>query len=144
MQSIWQLINLFLFWLFFGFLTAYLAKRRGKKPTPWFFVGLFLGLFGVALVLILPWIEKKLKPRPIVVSRIQTREQVLALPESAQSWYFLDRKHTQMGPLQFKEFVEKWKSGEVRPDSYVWTDGMGEWKRVNALPSLQKALTSSP
>ncbi len=88
MEGKMQLLNLLLFWLFFGILSSHLAKKKGRNPRIWFFIGLLFGAFGVALLYLLPLFEK-LKAKKAVV-------QPKPLPPQSQRrdfWSYLDTTH---------------------------------------------------
>ncbi|NGX54486.1 MAG: hypothetical protein KR126chlam2_00097 [Chlamydiae bacterium] len=126
-----QLLNLLLFWLFFGILSSHLAKKKGRNPRIWFFIGLLFGAFGVALLYLLPLFEK-LKAKKAVV-------QPKPLPPQSQRrefWYYLDTTHKQQGPVDFDHLTKVWKSQKIADHSYLWTDGMGDWKKLSELPDL--------
>ena len=40
--------------LLIGAATAYFANQRGRDPLVWFMVGMLLGIFGLALLFLLP------------------------------------------------------------------------------------------
>jgi hypothetical protein len=40
--------------LFCPLTTAYIADRKGRGAVPWALIGLFLGIFGILLALIVP------------------------------------------------------------------------------------------
>lgn len=124
-----QLFNLFLFWVFFGYLASYLANKRGRNPVGWFFLGLTLGLIGVVLVLMLPSRKiKKLAPPP--VPRLQRSEVWLKL------WYYLDPTHQQQGPMEFPDLAKLRKDKKIGDQALIWGEGMEEWKRLSEMPDL--------
>lgn len=129
-----QLLNLFLFWLFFGGLASYIARRKGRHPLAWFGIGLFLGLLGVALALILPRPKKK-KPKPTAKK---------ALPERSDAWlklwYYMDGSHTQQGPLEFPDFIKLHQDTSISSTTLVWGEGMKEWKPLSDLPELVREM----
>ncbi len=47
-------ILIFLYALFFGFLTAYIAERKGYNSYSWFWLGIFLGLIATGILLFQP------------------------------------------------------------------------------------------
>lgn len=133
-MGIMQLLNLILFWVFFGCIASYLAKRRGRNPLAWFFIGLFLGVLGVLLVVILPnrIHHKPFAPPP--PSRPQRSEAWLKM------WYYLDPTHAQQGPLEFPDFVKHLRENRLSETSYVWGEGMKEWKRLVEMPDLLREM----
>ena len=127
-----QLLNLALFWIFFGLASSHFAKKRGRAPLIWFFLGLFLGIFGLALVFLLPKVEKIPQKLPTLSPRKSD--------SWIKMWYYLDPHHTQQGPLDFPDFIKKWKENGLCEKSYIWGEGMQEWKQLSDLPDLVKEL----
>ena len=131
-MAIMQLINIILFWLFFGLLASHFAKKRGRHPLGWFFIGLSLGIIGILLLFLLPKVEKRPQPpqKPLRP----------ALPKRSESWlkmwYYLDPAHAQQGPVEFPDLIKKWRDKGIDEKSYVWGEGMKEWKRLSELPDL--------
>jgi len=48
----WILILLYA--LFFGFLTAYIAERKGYNSHNWFWLGIFLGIIATMILIFQP------------------------------------------------------------------------------------------
>ncbi|MCC5831911.1 MAG: DUF4339 domain-containing protein [Chlamydiales bacterium] len=124
-----QLFNLLLFWVFFGCIASYLAKRRGRNPLAWFFLGLFLGILGVLLVVILPNRLHRLRVPPSL-PRPQRSEAWLKM------WYYLDPAHSQQGPLEFPDLAKHLRENRLTESSLVWGEGMKEWKPLAEMPDL--------
>ena len=124
-----QLINVFLFSGVMGLLCSHLAKRKGKKPPLWFFLGFLFGIFGLILLYIVPTFSKEEKqpaykpPKPVEHSDAWIR-----------MWYYLDPTHKQEGPLEFPDFIKKVKEKKVAKETLVWSEGMKEWKKLSDLP----------
>jgi uncharacterized membrane protein YeaQ/YmgE (transglycosylase-associated protein family) len=130
-MGIMQLLNLILFWIFFGCIASYLANRRGRNPLVWFFLGLLLGILGVLLAVILPnRLQHKTMAPPSILSRPQRSEVWLKM------WYYLDLAHSQQGPLEFPDFVKHLRENRLSETSYVWGEGMKEWKKLVDIPDL--------
>lgn len=51
-------------------------------------------------------------------------------------WYYLDSSHTQQGPFELPDLISKWRGNGISENSYVWGEGMGEWKKLSELPEL--------
>jgi MFS family permease len=134
-MGIMQLINIVLFWLFFGFFASHFAKKRGRHPLGWFCVGLFLGVIGVLLLLLLPKVEKKSRPTPKPLRAFSKRSE-----SWLKMWYFLDPTHAQQGPFEFPDMIKKWKENGIDETSFVWGEGMKEWKRLSDMPDLMKEI----
>ena len=127
-----QLFNIFLFWLFFGLLASHFAKKRGRRPLVWFFLGLFLGIISIGMLLLLPKPTQRSssqRPAPALVP-LKKSDSWLKL------WYYMDPTHNQQGPLEFPDLIKKWKERGLSERSYIWGEGMPEWRRLSDLPDL--------
>ncbi len=126
-----QLLNIFLFGAFFGLFTSHFAKKRGRAPLGWFFVGFSLGIFGPLLLFMLPKVGAK-KTRPT--------HKPLPVPKQSEAWlkmwYYLDPAHEKQGPMEFPDLIKTWKDKGICEASYIWGEGMGDWKRLSDLPDL--------
>ena len=132
--------------LLMGGISAYIAKNRGRNPAIWFFIGLFFGLIGVIVLLILPVVKtsrstffgiRQEEPYTIEV----TAQQAASCSDlEYKKWYWLDSAHTQMGPVTFSELQTGWREGLITSRSFVWTEGMDAWKQVEELPELRFVL----
>lgn len=131
-----QLINIVPFWLIFGALGAHFAKKRGRIPLAWFGIGLMMGIFGLAMLFLLPKIEKK----PL---RTLTAN-VMPPPKRSDSWlkmwYYLDPTHIQQGPFEFSDLIKAWKEKHLSDTTYIWGEGMSEWQRLRDQPNLVREL----
>jgi len=59
----------------------------------------------------------------------------------AMQWHFVDKSKQMVGPMSVSALSKHWKAGEVNENSYVWTQGMGDWLKASALPDLILVLT---
>lgn len=50
-------MELFVFWLICAVVTAVIASSKGRSGLGWFFVGFFISVFGLILVIVLPSIK---------------------------------------------------------------------------------------
>lgn len=132
-------------WIAFGCAGAYFAKKQKRNPYLWFFIGLFLGVFGLLLLLTLPLIQR-LKSNSATPKREQEIRTVDGQPTSAftltslldQSfantlWYYLDGANLQKGPMSFTAFERDWKEGKFASSAYIWNEKLSEWKRFEEL-----------
>ncbi len=134
-MTYWQILNVLVASLFFGFLSAYIAQKKGRRPAPWFFVGSLFSLLGTVVVLCLPAIQRR--------SRSES-----SLPQRGESWmkmwYYLDPKtREQKGPLEFPDLAKEWKRHAFDHQSLVWGEGMKEWKTLSDLPDVVKEMESA-
>ena len=138
-MTIMQLFNIILFWVFFGFLASFIAKRKNRNPLGWFFIGFFFSLLGVLLVAILPNGRKRsLSPKKPLASTLPKRSE-----SWMKMWYYLDRTHAQQGPLEFPDLIKEWKEKGISETSYIWGEGMQEWKKLSEMPDLVKEIEQS-
>ena len=56
------------------------------------------------------------------------------MPEPAR-WFHLQQGQ-QQGPVGLGEIRDLVLAGSVRPDTYVWADGMPEWMPAARVPAL--------
>lgn len=137
-----MLISLFLL-LFFAFLSSYIAKQRGRDPVAWFMIGILLGIFAPVLLLFL-------KPlQPSQGTDIEENEDVKLAPPPQElfmksyidkEWFYLDIRHQQQGPVYFNILKSLWMEEKITPKTYVWSEGMNQWKRIGELPGFAEAL----
>ncbi len=125
-----QFFNLVLCWIFFGFLASYLATKRGKNPKLWFWLGLSLGLFSILLLFLIP---KNLNPKPQFE---QEAPSPLFPPPPEENWHYYDALRVQCGPIPCSELISLFKKELLSLDSFVWTPGQQDWKRLKELPEL--------
>ena len=61
------------------------------------------------------------------------------------SWYYA-RGGQQRGPVEFQKLVAAAKTGKLRQDDLVWTEGMAEWKPAAEVPEfgLSGAVSAAP
>ena len=126
-------------WIAFGPASAYFAKKQKRNPYIWFVVGLFLGIFGLLLLLMLPLVQKLRQksqpsaPLPSTTITIEAKPvsalQDASKPEYENSlWYYLDDTNMQMGPMSFQAFEKEWTNGKINDSSYVWCEAITDWK----------------
>ena len=129
-------LNIVLFWIFFGFLCSYIAKRKARNPNLWFWLGILLGIVGVILILCLPKFPMK-KQKPASKPKREEPKQL----ETPELWYYLDKTRLSKGPLTLKELQNIWKEEGCTEATYLWKEGMEGWKHLKELPALQKDLS---
>lgn len=135
-----MLISLLLL-LFFAFLSAYIAKQRGRDPVAWFMIGILLGIFSPLLLMIL----KPLNPGQELEGETEEHE-TLRISSSVEEsyankeWFYLDLSRKQQGPVYFKALRLLWEEEKITSSTYVWTEGMSQWKRIRELPGFAESL----
>lgn len=131
--------------------TAYYANRKGRNPILWFIIGVLLGIFAPLILLFLSTVKpvdsdiptmSVANPDPSLDQLDQTPPQVnlQQSEEENKLWYYLDQSHQQMGPVSVIALRELWNRGQLEITSYVWSDGMDQWQKVDNLPELKKGL----
>jgi GYF domain 2 len=119
---------LFCLWVIQGAIASYYAKRKGRNPYLWFAIGCFFGIFGIIAVFFLKAPSKKTLPSaeepPLAPS-------LKSLPR--RSWYYLDENTQQIGPITTTALEEAWEEGKILLTTYVWHEGMEDWKHWQAV-----------
>lgn len=133
--------------LTFGCLCACIAHKQGrKKPVIWFLVGFFLGIFGLLLVFILPRVtivksNTVNKAKPEASSKTHSNTIVVEpIVIEETKWYYLNSQHEQQGPIFLSELKNLYIDNAISKATYVWQNGMMEWKRIQELPDLIRKL----
>lgn len=129
---------------------AYYAEKKGRNPMIWFIIGLLISVFALIILYLLPPIEREnedefevkrnqgfsnYKPNSSLGETMSDK-----LPEEDTLWYYLDSNHAQFGPVSIVALKELWDTGRLNLESYVWSQGMENWKKVDELENLKKAL----
>ena len=120
------------FWLIQGSIAAYYAKRKGRNPYLWFALGCVFGILGILAVFFLknppkesPAVQPEAKPAP------------KSLPH--RLWYYLDQKTQQIGPISTNALEDAFREGKIEPSTYVWHEGMENWKLWKEVLETQNA-----
>jgi hypothetical protein len=114
-------------------------------------LGFVFGVLSLIVLLLLPPVrqadegigmkEELPAPRPASSTLEPAQEpQRISYQEEEKLWYYLDQNHQQYGPISLIGLRELWNTGKVELTSYVWTEGMEKWEKVESLPDLQRAL----
>lgn len=142
-----QMIFNFILLLLFGAATSYFANQRGRDPIIWFMIGMGLGILGLILLFILPPLKEQPEPHPVEEDEESLYSQPFPRPAESlthdyfiKDWFYLDQMHQQFGPVDFEGLRKVWEQGLVNRNSYVWHEGMADWKKVNEMPGLEETL----
>ncbi|KAF3362100.1 hypothetical protein PHSC3_001411 [Chlamydiales bacterium STE3] len=132
-------------WVLMGGMTSYFAARRGRDPFAWFWVGILLGLIGLLLLFLLPVVEnvEETQEEEFEIEAIdELTPYALATTDSYRfrDWFFLDDRNQQLGPVSFQNLRKNWLHGKVSSETFVWSDGMETWQKVQDLPGFQDVL----
>ena len=134
-------------WLLFGLLSANYARYRGRDPYLWFFIGMFMGIFALLILFLLPVSEAEQQQQ----EELQEDDPALiqmpiapVLPHEFQTrdWYYLTPQNQQEGPVAFDILKKLWMDGTINSTSLVWSEGMEQWNNIQELPPLQELLSS--
>jgi hypothetical protein len=138
--------------------TSYYASRKGRNPVIWFIWGALLGIFAPLILLFLSNLKtegtQNVERPTMAMSRPDPALQHLATPpptpaelkrqqEEDKLWYYLDLNHQQEGPVSVVALRELWNTGRLELTSYVWSEGMTQWDRVDNLPELKAILNKT-
>ncbi len=132
--------------IFWGYISASMAKKKGRGSKAWFFLGFLFNIFAFAILLFLP--NQELLKAPSEVGAIGVNEpQQLSAPTmtkdptlttlSHRSWYYLDDQHNQVGPVDFTTLKGLKKEGKISLSTFLWSEGMTDWKHFNDLSYLK-------
>lgn len=150
-----DLILSFILLLIIATFTAYYARRKGRNPLIWFVVGVLLGIFAPLILLFFPSVKRGSESvdngtPSMKVSQPDSSHRPPQAPseepelkrreEEEKLWYYLDQNHQQIGPVSIVALRELWNRGKLELNSYVWSEGMEQWERVENLPELKVAL----
>lgn len=140
-------------WMLMGVATAYWAYQRGRDPYIWFAIGIFFGVLGMLVLILLPPIKNEEETAVGLENdaRIQRKEQHIQdhlevaqdlQPQSVEvkEWFYLDKRRDQKGPFSFYVINELWEGKDLTPASLVWAEGMPEWKKIQDIPDLYQVL----
>ncbi|MGK5595090.1 MAG: DUF4339 domain-containing protein [Parachlamydiaceae bacterium] len=130
-------------WIVMGGATSYFAAQRGRDPFAWFLVGMMLGLIGLIVLFLLPSLEEREEDGHEEEMEVTGEESELT-PQTPSSndgywfrdWFYLNEKNQQFGPISFQVLKKTWLEGKVSRDTFVWSEGMETWQRVQDLPGL--------
>ncbi len=147
----------FILLLIIASFTAYYASRKGRNPLLWFIIGILLGIFAPLILLFFPAVKPDQvdngMPTMTVLPPDPDHQQLPQPPpapadlkrqeEEEKLWYYLDQNHQQEGPVSSVALRELWNRGQLEVNSYVWTNGMEQWEKVDNLPELKEILNKA-
>lgn len=124
-----QTFSVILFWLAMGAATAYFANQRGRDPFAWFMWGMLLGFFGLLLLFVLPPLAKEEEPGleaeySLLEPNPKNHDYFL------KEWYYYDDKKEQHGPVRFEQLKKLWEEGHINEETFVWHEGLDNWKQL--------------
>lgn len=139
-----------LFWILMGWLTSYFAQQRGRDPLLWFLIGMAFGLIGLLVLFLLPAVEEETQTKeegsisPAEEEKWAEGINGKTIPATAEriplneltEWYYIDQEHKQQGPVSIALLKQAWVENRLDDHSYVWSDGIDSWKKVEEIPEL--------
>ncbi|MFQ5729102.1 MAG: DUF4339 domain-containing protein, partial [Waddliaceae bacterium] len=48
-------------------------------------------------------------------------------------WYYLSAEGKQVGPIDYEDLRKLWDQNLLTIDTFVWCDGMEDWKKIEEL-----------
>ena len=102
----------------------------------WSIIGFTFTFMGVGLFFLVDFLQKKRLAQ-------QTPITIYAEPEPKEedkTWYYLDQGQHQIGPLMLRDLEKAWDESVINENSYIWKEGMSQWKKIKELPEIKKDL----
>lgn len=132
-------------WLLVSTATAYFASQRGRDPLVWFMVGMLLGFLGLLLLFLLPPVnETETNAEEAEYALLEPQgETSLPLPGHdymIKDWFYYDSQQQRQGPIRFEDLHHLWKDGVIDDHTFVWSDGMENWKKIEEIQNLHTHL----
>jgi energy-coupling factor transporter transmembrane protein EcfT len=137
-------------WVLFAFICSKIAKRKGRNPVTWFYLGFFFGLLGLIIIALLPSRHfQNLSYQKATVSQsfddpdntpITIGPDPIYEEIRKKNWYYLDTHQTQFGPMSFEAFKAAYLEGRINLSNYVWNEEMVDWKKLQELSEYHKFL----
>lgn len=109
-------------WVLLGFWASHLAKKRGRNPVGWFFIGLLFGIFGVLVLWFLPPLEVVKPMQPVLVP----------LTPTCKHWYYVDSDYNRQGPVSAASLKSLFGNQAITTETLVWCEGMSDWQMFRA------------
>lgn len=127
---------------FFGTCASIMAKKRGKDPAKWFFLGILFGVFALLWLFFTARNNEDSLRKEAVIQADNPKEEpeVDALEEG--EWYMLDEEHRPQGPFSFRELQRRIGRSSLKEKTYVWNDALTSWKRIEELAELKRLIES--
>lgn len=124
-----------------------MARRRGRNPTIWFFIGVVLGVISLIVLYFLP-------PKETLATAMAAPMQKAAVPVSPNEeisrkppeklWYYLNSEKVQFGPMSFYALQETWNDDKITASTYIWNEDMENWVRLENLIDLHALIRNAP
>lgn len=110
--------------LFWGWITARFAQKKGLNPRNWYIAGVLF--CALAFIVVLFQRKKSLKvPGPVYKPKL-----IPTYPsQQGNLWYYLDKTGQQFGPISFQTLTRAWEDKKIQEESYVWNENLENWKK---------------
>jgi hypothetical protein len=105
-------------------LASFFAKRAGKNPYLWFFIGFLFGTLSFIALLFMS--SRKTIKKPTLV--VAPNEVLKELPKDCKFWYYLNHEQEEIGPISFSRLLNLYNSGKVTKLTYIWNEDFEDWK----------------
>lgn len=110
--------------LFWGWITAHLAQKKGLNQRNWYIAGTLFCVFAFIALLFYP--KKNLKIPNTAHKPLLTP---VDLSQQYNSWYYLNEKGQQFGPITFQGLTTAWEENKIQEGFYLWNESLTDWKR---------------
>lgn len=117
-----------LIYIAFGALSAYFAKKRGKDPFLWFFLGALFGIFGLLFLIFDPKAKRQKKGPGAQEANTIDITPSFDPRHNEKFWYYLDAQNKRFGPMSFDAIHRLYKEATLSPQSFVWNESLESWK----------------
>ena len=58
---------------------------------------------------------------------------------TAGQWYYIDEQQNYVGPVDANGLTQLRKHGYVNGNTYVWSESLSGWEKLDALPHVRYA-----
>jgi hypothetical protein len=117
-----------------GVITAIVASYRGRNVIAWFFLGFLFGVMGLLLLFFLPDHSKKDDEEKKITVDVKIWPAIDTIDEYEETdeyeWFYLDSQHSQHGGIDTDGLRAVWQEGAIDETTYIWHDGMEQWKPI--------------
>lgn len=113
-----------------GAVSAFLAKKRGKNPFLWFFLGMLFGIFGLIFLFFSQPTKAHRAPAEGLKSDPNTIDITPNVSADAKKtfWYYLGAENAQKGPMSFEGILREFREGLISRDTLVWNETLENWQ----------------
>lgn len=143
-----QTIISFVIFLVFGAICSYFAKQKGRDPVAWYVLGMLFCLLALIVLFLLPPLKTS-SQNDIEVDEDQKLsgekpdDQITHPSYLISEWFYIGIQKRTEGPVAFDFLKKMWAEERISENSFVWTEGMKQWKRVKELKGMEDALAPS-